>query len=205
MAECDFKIAKSIEFDCANMSEKGIEKVGYIVNYADVLKASCGRTGNIITSLALASGAKGYKIIVPEGTPFNGTLIEAVVGTYKTKWNKTVAFVVLDSGPDVTKDIIDKLANGKFVIVLENVFAGTGSKNKFEVYGFEQGLKLTAGTRDLNSDDTDGGWSVTLQEQNAPSSGLFLFATDESTTRALLAALETVVPAQEEQGGGGGG
>ncbi len=137
------------------------------------------------------------KVIVPEGTPFNGTLIEAVVGTYKTKWNKTVAFVVLNSGPDVSHDIIDKLANGKFVIVLENVFAGADSKNKFEVYGFEQGLKLTAGSRDLYSDDTDGGWAVTLQEQNAPSSGLFLFSESETATRALLAALETTTPTNQ--------
>lgn len=194
MPDCDFKIAKNIAFDCANMSEKGVEKVGYIVNYADVLKNSCGRTGNLISSLSLASGARGYKVIVPEGTPFNGTLIEAVVGTYKTKWNKTVAFVILDSGPEVTQDIIDKLANGKFVIVLENVYAGADSKNKFEVYGFEQGLKMTAGTRDLYSDDIDGGWSVTLQEQNAPSSGIFLFSESESATRTLLTALETVVP-----------
>lgn len=191
MGACDFKIAKSIDFDCENMSEKGIEKVGYIVNYADVLKDQCNRSGNLISALALASGAKGYQIIVPEGTPFNGTLIEAVVGTYRTKWNKTVAFVVLNSGPDVSHDIIDKLANGKFVIVLENVYAGSDSKNKFEVYGFEQGLKLTAGTRDLNSDETDGGWSVTLQEQNAPSSGLFLFDTDEAKTRTLLTSLGT--------------
>lgn len=191
MGNCDFKIAKSIDFDCENMPAKGIEKVGYIVNYDDVLKASCNRTGNLINALALVSGAKGYKIIVPEGTPFNGTLIEAVVGTYRTKWNKTVAFVILNSGPDVSHDIIDKLANGKFVIVLENVFAGSDSKNKFEVYGFEQGLKLTAGTRDLNSDDTDGGWSVTLQEQNAPSSGLFLFNDSEAATRTLLNSLGT--------------
>lgn len=189
MGNCDFKIAKSIEFDCENLPQKGVEKIGYIVNYEDVLKASCNRAANIITALALANGAKGYKIIVPEGTPFNGTLIEAVVGTYRTKWNKTVQFVILNSGPDVSHDIIDKLANGKFVIVLENVFAGSDSKNKFEVYGFEQGLKLTAGTRDLNSDDTDGGWSVTLQEQNAPSSGLFLFNESETATRALLNAL----------------
>ena len=191
MGNCDFKIAKSIDFDCENMPAKGIEKVGYIVNYDDVLKASCNRTGNLINALALVSGAKGYQIIVPEGTPFNGTLIEAVVGTYRTKWNKTVAFVILNSGPDVSHDIIDKLANGKFVIVLENVFAGSDSKNKFEVYGFEQGLKLTAGTRDLNSDDTDGGWSVTLQEQNAPSSGLFLFNDSEAATRTLLNSLGT--------------
>ena len=205
MGACDYKIATEIAFDCENMSEKGIEKIGYIVYYADVIKASCNRSGNIISALALAAGARGYKVVVPEGTPFNGTLIEAVVGNYKTKWNKTVVFVVLDSGPSVSHDIIDKLANGKFVIVLENVYAGAESKNKFEVYGFEQGLKMTASTRDLYSDDTDGGWSVTLQEQSAPSSGVFLFATDEATTRALLTALETVVPAEQNGNGGGGG
>ena len=102
-----------------------------------------------------------------------------------------MAFVILDSGPDVTGDIIDKLANGKFVIVLENVFGGTDSKNKFEVYGFEQGLKMTAGSRDLYSDDTDGGWSVTLQEAGAPTSGIFLFNESETATRTLLSTLGT--------------
>ena len=144
MSTCDYKIAKDIDSGCSNIS-KGVEKVGYIVNYYDVIKVQCGLSANILTSLALVSGAKGYKIIVPEGTPFNGTLIEAVVGTYKTQWNKTVQFVLLDSGPDVCADVIDKLANGKFVIVLENVYAGTDSKNKFEVYGFEQGLKRIFG------------------------------------------------------------
>lgn len=194
MAECDFKLVKDIEFDCTNMSEKGLQTTGYIMNYADVVKGKCNRTGNSITALALATGAKGYKIMVPEGSPFNGTTIEAAVGTYRTKWNKTVAFVILNSGPEVSHDIIDKLANGKFVVVLENKFAGAGSKNLFEVYGFEQGLKLTASTRDLNSDDTDGGWSVTLQEQQAPSSGLFLWDTDEDKTRKVLASLSGITP-----------
>lgn len=191
MGNCDYKLAKDILDDCAARSEKGAVKTGYIMNYDDVLKSSCERTGNILGALALVTGAKGYKIVVPEGTPFNGTKIEAVVGTYSTKWNKDVAFVILNSGPDVTGDIIDKLANGKFVIVLENVFGGTDSKNKFEVYGFEQGLKMTAGARDLYSDDTDGGWSVTLQEAGAPTSGIFLFKESEAATRTLLSTLGT--------------
>lgn len=189
MGKCDTKIAQDIALDCDNMSQKGVEAEGVIINYADINKAGCTRTGNILSALALASGAKGYKITVPENSPFNGTLIEANVGTYRTKFNKTVAFVVLNSGPDVTHDIIDKLANGRFVIVLRNKFAGANGKNTYEVYGFEQGLTLTGGTRDLNSDDTDGGWSVTLQEQQAPSSGLFLFDTDLAKTKTLVETL----------------
>ena len=81
--------------------------------------------------------------------------------------------------------------------MLENKFAGADSENLFEVYGFEQGLKLTASARDLNSDDTDGGWSVTLQEQQASSSGIFLWDTDEAKTRTVLDSLggtTTVTP-----------
>ena len=192
MGRCDTKIAQDIVLDCDNISQKGVEAEGVIVNYADINKAACTRTGNILSALALVSGARGYKIVVPEGSPFNGALIEAAVGTYRTKWNKTVAFVVLNSGPDVSHDVIDKLANGKFVVILQNKFAGSDGKNTFEVYGFEQGLKLSAGARDLNSDDTDGGWSVTLQEQQAPSSGLFLYDTDLSTTKTLISTLTAV-------------
>jgi hypothetical protein len=189
MGRCDTKLAQDILLDCDNISQKGVESEGVIINYADIDKAGCTRSGNILSALALVNGAKGYKIVVPEGSPFNGTMIEAAVGTYMTKWNKTVAFVVLNSGPDVSHDVIDKLANGKFVAILQNKFAGEDGKNSFEVYGFEQGLKLSAGARDLNSDDTDGGWSVTLQEQQAPSSGLFLFDTDLATTKTLISTL----------------
>lgn len=189
MGKCDTKIAQDILLDCDNISQKGLESEGVIINYADLDKDNCTREGNKLTALALLNGAKGHKIVVPEGSPFNGTLVEAAVGTYRTKFNKTVAFVILDSGPSVSHDVIDKLANGKFVIILENKHKGKDNENTFEVYGFEQGLKLTAGSRDLNSDDTDGGWSVTLQEQQAPSSGLFLFDTDLSKTRTLIQTL----------------
>lgn len=191
MGRCDTKLAQDIVLDCENISQKGVESEGVIVNYADVDKTGCTRTGNILSAFPLVNGAKGYKIVVPEGSPFNGTMIEAAVGTYMTKWNKTVAFVVLNSGPDVSHDVIDKLANGKFVVILRNKFGGSQGKNTYEVYGFEQGLKLSAGARDLNSDDTDGGWSVTLQEQQAPSSGLFLYDTDLATTKTLIDTLTT--------------
>jgi hypothetical protein len=70
MAECDFKLAKDIEFDCTNMSEKGVQTTGYVVNYADVEKSKCNRSGNSISALALASGAKGTDHCAG-GSPFN--------------------------------------------------------------------------------------------------------------------------------------
>ena len=46
-------------------------------------------------------------------------------------------------------------------------------------------------TNDKYSEDTDGGWAVTLVEEGAPSSGIFLFTESIAATRAALKSLET--------------
>ena len=98
---------------------------------------------------------------------------------------------MLNSGPDVSKNIIDQLANGRFVFIFENKYAGTDGKNTFEIYGLEQGLTASEMTNDKYSEDTDGGWAVTLVEENAPSSGIFFFTESLAATRAALKSLES--------------
>ena len=126
---------------------------------------------------------------VPGKTPFTGTNTAIADGTYRKKFIKTVNVVILDNGPDVVRDIIHPLANGKFVVVLENQFAGKDGKNTFQVYGFEQGLSATALADDKYSEETDGGWSSTLEESGAPSPALYLFKEDVATTRTALQSL----------------
>lgn len=46
-------------------------------------------------------------------------------------------------------------------------------------------------TNEKYSEDTDGGWAVTLVEENAPSSGIFLFKDSIKATRTLLDSLLT--------------
>ena len=76
--------------------------------------------------------------------------------------------MVLDDGPDVRGNIIDALANGEFVAALENKYKGMGKTNKgdcaFQVYGFYQGLKATEMADGKYSEDTHGGWTITMQE-----------------------------------------
>lgn len=190
---CDFKLAADLVADCQNASVAGIKNHGFIINYDDVDFDSIVRDESnrfLIQTLVLKTGKKAHRMYVPGKTPYTGTNTAMAGGNYRNKFTNTVNVVILDNGPEVVRDIIDPLANGKFIVVLENKFGGKGGKNTFQIYGLEQGLSATALAADKYSEDTDGGWSATLEESGAPSPALFLFNSDVATTRA---ALETLV------------
>ena len=88
------------------------------------------------------------------------------------------------------------MANGKFLVVLENQYQGTDKKNTFQVFGVEQGLSASAIESDKYSDDTQGGTSVTLQETDAPTFAYYLFETDIAATREMLESTLTVSPGE---------
>lgn len=120
---------------------------------------------------------KASKIIVPSRTPFAGTKTEFSPGTYENTFTKTVSFVLLNQGPVVAQKMIAPLAEfDDWVIILhkrdvgenKSVHAGT-----LEVYGFEQGLKLTEAASEPWSDETLGGWQVTMQETGAIYPGVY--------------------------------
>lgn len=201
MPNCDNNIALNISYDACNPATKGLKAIGYITNYDDVDKGSMEKTANTNTypSLALKSGKYLYKIYQAGKSPFNGANTEAQVGEYRTTWNKTLPIIILNNGSDVTANIIDKLANGKFVAIVENAHKGTGFDNQFEIIGLETGLALSEGNAEKYNEDYGGGWSLTLVEENAPTSGLYLqipaasetVATAASTRAALESLLAT--------------
>lgn len=189
---CDFKLAQDIAASCDNPQVQGLKNTGWLLNYDDIDRDNVAKDAEndlIVTSLPLLSGARAYNVYVPGKTPFTGTKAEMAEGTYRNKFNKTASIVVLDSGPDVAKKVINNLANGKFVFIMENKFQGDDKKNTFEIYGLEQGLTASELTNEKYSEDTDGGWAVTLVEENAPSSGMFFFSESISATRTLLNSL----------------
>lgn len=191
---CDFKLAKDIAGSCESPQVAGLKNTGYLINYDDIDWDTLTKdqtNAKIVASLNLLSGKRAYKVIVPGNTPFTGTNAALAAGTYRNKFTKTANIVVLDSGPDVSKNVIDQLANGRFVFIFENKYAGADKKNTFEIYGLEQGLVATEMTNDKYSEETDGGWAVTLVETGAPSSGLFFFNESITATRAALTSLST--------------
>jgi hypothetical protein len=193
MAICDYLISKAISVDCENQSVAGLEPNGLIINRDDIDFSATtfnAQNPNIIETLVLKSGKKAYDIIQQGATPFTGVASNLNVGTYRNTWTHDVPIAVLGNDPDIAANIIDKLSNGTFVVILRNVQKGTTGNAEYQVYGYAQGLRASEGVNEKYSEDTDGGWLITLQEQRAPKSAMFFFDTDAATTATAYEALK---------------
>lgn len=198
---CDNLIKKDIAPSCDDPISPGVEQEGVIANRADVDFAATvfnETRKNVIETLAMKTGKKAYKVVVYGGTPFTGTNTALTTGTYRNTFTNTVNMVILANDPDVCGDIIDGLANGEFVVILENKSKGLQKETNpgdsaFQVYGYYQGLKAAEISSDKYSEDTDSGWSVSLSETKVPKSALFLYKTSYETTQKAVEALTAAV------------
>jgi hypothetical protein len=190
---CESLIAKAIDFACDDLIVRGLESDGLIINRSDIDFAATvfdSQNPNIINSLVLKTGKKGYEVNQLGNTPFTGVQSTLEVGTYRNTWTHDIPIVVLSNTPEVAHDIIDGLSNGTFVVILRNKFKGANGDAEYQVYGYTQGLVASEGTNDKYSEDTDGGWIITLQETGARMSAMFLFNTDATTTAASYESLK---------------
>ena len=191
---CESLISKAIDFDCDELITRGLEPDGIIINRSDIDFASTvfdNTNPNIIKTLVLKSGKQGYEVSQLGNTPFTGTQSTLEVGTYRNTWTHQIPIVVLSNTPEVANKIIDGLANGTFVVILRNKFKGESGEAEYQVYGYTQGLVASEGTNEKYSEDTDGGWLITLQETGARLSAMFFFNTDATTTAAAYEALKS--------------
>lgn len=188
---CESLIAQDIKIPCEDQVTKGLESDGLIINRNDIDFANTVIEGNVIKTLVLKTGKKAYEIRQEGANPFTGTKTELNVGTYRNSWKNTVAIVVLANTPDVCSNIIDGLANGKFVVILRNLSKGADGGAEYQVFGFAQALKAASGENDKYSDDTEGGWLVTLEEESVPKAAYFFFDTSSETTAAKYQSLLT--------------
>jgi len=197
---CSDLLSKDITPSCDNPIINGVEATGVIVNREDIDFANVvynGTRKNVVESLPLKVGKKGYAISIPSNSPFAGTNTVLATGTNSNKFNSNVGFVVLNNDPDVSSKIIDGLANGTFVVVLQNKYnnkdkATTPSDSVHQIYGMERGLKATQIENDKYSADTDGGYSVVLTEENHPTAAIWLYDTSLAVTTAAFEALTDV-------------
>lgn len=193
---CEMVISMDLKADCDNRISKGVEHRGVIMNRDDIdfdLLTRNSSRPNVIESLIMKSGKRGFEVVIPSTTAFSGTgttLAEGVINTF----TNTVGMIILANDPDVTGEIMDGLANGSFVVIIENKFKNTNKVTNpgdgvFQIYGLHTGLRATTLENDKYSDDTLGGWNVVLTEDGAPSSGVFLFKTNLKTTRTIFESL----------------
>ena len=197
MGVCDDLIKKDISYDCVDPVVPGFEPDGVIMNRSEVDFATSvldTSRKNVFKTLAVKAGKKGFSVAMPGRKPFSGTKTSMVEGTYRNSFDSEVSIVIFNNDPDVCADIIDGLANGTYVLVLENKYKGLQKEKSagdaaFQVYGWYQGLYASAMENDKYSEDTDGGWLVTLKETKSPKSAMFLYNTDYDTTKKQIATL----------------
>lgn len=200
MGQCDSLIAKNIEANCESPIVRGLEPDSVIINRGDIDFAQSvfhQTKKNVLTSIVLKAGKKGYACVQMGNTPFSGLASNMEVGTYRNTWTHEIPIAVLDNGPEVNEKIIDGLANGTFVLIVKNKHKGASGDAEYQVYGWYQGLNCSAGANEKYSDETDGGWLMTLQEQKSPKSALFFFDTDSETTATAFQALLSEAAAGE--------
>lgn len=191
---CQSLISQDIESNCENPLVRGMESDGIIINRQDIDFAATvfdATNANIIKTLVLKTGKKGYAVQQDGSTPFTGTNIALATGTYRNTFTNQVALVVLNNDPDVAEKVIDGLANGEFVSILKNKAKGTSGKGEYQIFGYYQGLRASEITNDKYSEDTDGGWAVTLEETGAPKAALYFFNTDSTTTATQYESLKS--------------
>lgn len=196
MSYCDGLISKAIsDISCTSPAVKGFERKGIIINREDIDFAEVTfdtTKKNVLTALTLKSGKKGFVIEQKGNTPFTGTNQEANVGTYGTGVNSNVVFAILNNDQEVSEDVIDSMLNGEYVVILEYKDKGANRASAFRVFGFHNGLVLTAYNHDPYG-DTYAGALVTLTETDAPMSALYLgasYSAGKTLYDSLLEAAE---------------
>jgi hypothetical protein len=202
---CVDLIQQGYQKDCAREPKKGLGREAVLINYEDIDWANVvvGADANIITTLPLKSGKVGYSIVQFKD-PFNGTAKAFHEGTYINSWDKTFVFATITRDQQQSLKLNDPLANGKYVVIVRNEDGGKDGKATFEIYGYHNGLKLTAADHNPYG-DTYGGDLFTSQEQEAGRSAMYLFNTDVATTEAAVQSYltPTVTPepasSQEEE------
>ena len=183
MAVCSNLISKDVQANCSNPIFGGLEQIGYIINRGDI--DSFTLTTGVVSAISLKTGAKAYTVQQTGQQAFNGTSTEMQQGDVINTFNKVGAFIVLDNCPDISEKVIKPLANGEFVLILENKYKS--DKNAFEVIGLDRGCRATTITQ--NKYENMGGWSVELTEQETPNASIFFWDTDYATSKAALEAL----------------
>ncbi len=182
MAACDTLISERIQaVDCDTGAKRGVMRQGYIANRKEInIARTALLEGNMLEAITFKS-AEGtlYPIYQSGRMPFNGTQQELVEGTFHNTFTNTVQFVMLNHNPVKSYDVIDRLANGEFVVFLKSL----ERPDVWQVFGWHTGLHASAMVRELYSDDTLAGWLITLTEEDAPMSGVF--ATQEAIDDAL--------------------
>ena len=186
---CIGTLADSITQDCDNPRISGYEDVALIFNRADIDWTAVTVDANnsrIVTGITMVSGKKPFVVYNPKvaNPPFNGS--NTAFASDVDRYTKQVMFYYKGIGGDASKDVVEPLKSGQFVMILQRKdHSGDGS---FQVIGYQSGLTATA----QEQNEENGYWSMTM-ETSEPSAEISFFDTDYATTKAAFDTLLALV------------
>lgn len=179
---CEKLINGCIGADCDNPVFAGLESKAWIFNKSEIASVTYDQTNpNIVTAITMKTydddgsdvAYTGYTISQLGKQPYNGSTTSMVEGNVSNKFTEMIQFVVPDNSPTCAM-LLDGVANGKFVVVVENQYDGSDNRGKFQILGLKKGLVATSIERDFYSEDADGGYIVQLSAENTPNVAIFL-------------------------------
>ena len=192
MANCDFLLAQEISNFCDKPLAKGATSEAVIINRNDIdFDATTIADDGSVISLVLKSGKKGYRCLQPGNKPYGTGNTVLVVGDYQSTWTHQLPIILLAHDADVTTNIIEVLGKGEFVVVvkMKNTGDTTTANGRYQIYGFDNGMRASEQTHTIADDTLGSGWSTTLQEEGAMKPARFLVGITEEATEQAYKAL----------------
>ena len=187
---CNYLINQCISADCEKPLYAGVGGEALIGNFEDIATVTHDQTnGSIVNGITMKTDTCMYTVQQLGNQPFADSNTTMVEGTYGNRVQHEIHLAVVDNGPEITENVIDKLLNGKFFCILTNDYRHENGDNKYQIYGLNKGLKCTAMERQFYGNN-ESAYVITLTETGAGKSGQFLYSTDEATTDTLYETLK---------------
>lgn len=192
MADVCGKIAAGALFNCAQPITGGVDDRIILINKSDIQSVVYDVNNSLIVTdivLTASPAAVAYAFVGTNNSVDARWQLNRV--KYGKNYDHEVIFKIFDDGP-VTRQTIDEMAGGKFVVIQINNYRGLLDKAAFEIKGLSQGLILTAAEANKSDSDTQGAPNLTLATPDTykePLPPAFFFDTDYATTKAKVEAL----------------
>lgn len=156
-------IASGVAFDCEHPLVPGANDRLILFNYSELQDATYtfdAANPLIIDSLSPAQGVLAYAF---EGQ--NNSVEPAqnlVKNRYYVGYNHEITFKVFSAAPD-TKKVLQEMAKGRVVAIVQNNWKGDSGEGAFEVYGWETGLEVQELSRTIADAETGGAFNIVLR------------------------------------------
>lgn len=193
---CDALIAQEISTFCDKPLAKGAYNEAVIINRNDIdFDNTTIDADGSVSSLVLKSNKVGYKCLQPGNKPFGTGNTALVVGEYQNTWTHILPIIVLAHDAAVTTNIIEMLGKGEFVVVvkMKNTGDAATANGRYQIFGFDNGLRASEQTHTINDDTLGSGWSTSLQEEGAMKPARFLVGATAEATEQAYAALTSAI------------